>query len=783
MRNTISVTVSADHRVCCPEWDIARTGENECTRFEITLAEELSTYSAYIDFEKPDGEKFKTPRMNIENNRIIYDLPSAVLDVKGNLLVQLVLQNDEGEIWKSNVQKFYVSESVDATEAIVEKDDFVADIEKRVKELNVGLKNKVDKLDTNNVVYATDNSTPAKTIGIQYMESPLEGTIPIRDGIGSLQVPTAQDATQAVNKGQMDTALDGKVNKTNKHLIFYGTDDNGKPYYYRQDAMDSTKWSVPIRNGYGAIVAGAAQQDNEVITKKQLDTGLVKKLDANGLSTEAAQYGMSDIDSTKIKSNTTTILNLNTSDDTRGYGSSYYDESGWHISPNVINSSDSFSMTNANVYLESSKQEGIIGVNTTKNLPSGEVCMGAIFDGHGLHLERGLNGVATTLDITRDSIKRNDTTETWENILSVPSKLDNKINKTSELNKLYGTQENGYQYLYNISKNVDPHSAVQRTEFGTIKAEYPRDDNDVATQASVNAGLNKKLNRVNKESDYLSVYAVTDTGGDAFLKQRSDEALAWSVPLRFRQGQILAARSDIEKDPEKLKDSNGNPIDTDNFLVTQGQLKEVDTKINNMVQKTNSTYILYGTTGKDSAGATIQSELPFRSTVSNYSIAQRTDTGQLKAATPIEKEDLTTKEYVDNLVQGSTENGVFTGSITIGNPDADTTGGTNTVIADTSIDMWSRAGGEELKITLGNDPDVYYRNNGQSKSGSAKFEDIVNVANAYAGASFYLTPFTVDNLKADTIEVQDALILKSPNGTKYKITVADDGTLSTAKVD
>lgn len=132
MRNIISITVSADHRVCCPEWDIARTGENECTRFEITLAEELSTYSAYIDFEKPDGEKFKTPRLNIEYNRIIYDLPSAVLDVKGNLLVQLVLQNDEGEIWKSNVQKFYVSESVDATEAIVEKDDFVADIEKRV---------------------------------------------------------------------------------------------------------------------------------------------------------------------------------------------------------------------------------------------------------------------------------------------------------------------------------------------------------------------------------------------------------------------------------------------------------------------------------------------------------------------------------------------------------------------------------------------------------------------------------------------------------------------------
>lgn len=228
--------------------------------------------------------------------------------------------------------------------------------------------------------------------------------------------------------------------------------------------------------------------------------------------------------------------------------------------------------------------------------------------------------------------------------------VENKVDKTAELNKVYGTQENGYQYLYNISKNADPHSIVQRTEFGTIKAEYPRDDSDIATQGSVNTGLSKKLNRVNKESDYLSVYAVTDTGGDAFLKQRSDEALTWSVPLRFRQGQILAARSDIEKDPEKLKDSKGNPIDTDNFLVTQGQLKEVETKVNNRIQKTNSTYILYGTTGKDGAGNTTQSELPFRTTVSNNSIAQRTGTGQLKAATPVEKEDLTTKAYVDSAV-------------------------------------------------------------------------------------------------------------------------------------
>lgn len=136
---------------------------------------------------------------------------------------------------------------------------------------------KVDKLETKNVVYATDNSTPAKTIGIQYMESPFEGTIPIRDGIGSLQVPTAQDDTQAVNKGQMDTALNGKVNKTTQSVRIYGTDRDGNPYLYKQN-MDAEPFAIPSRNANGAIVAAAARQGDEVVNLTQMDTALEGKV-------------------------------------------------------------------------------------------------------------------------------------------------------------------------------------------------------------------------------------------------------------------------------------------------------------------------------------------------------------------------------------------------------------------------------------------------------------------------------------------------------------------------
>lgn len=375
----------------------------------------------------------------------------------------------------------------------------------------------------------------------------------------------------------------------------------------------------------------------------------------------------------------------------------------------------------------------------------------------------------------------------------VDTALDNKLSKTEELNKLYGTQENGYQWLYDVSKNSDSHSIAQRTEFGTIKAEYPRDDNDVATQGSVNTGLNKKLNRVNKESDYLSVYAVTDTGGDAFLKQRSDEALAWSVPLRFRQGQILAARSDIEKDPEKLKDSKGNPIDTDNFLVTQGQLKEVDAKVDNRLQKTNSTYVLYGTTGKDSAGNTIQSELPFRTTVSNNSIAQRTGTGQLKAATPVENSDLTTKEYVDNKVP-SLGNFTFDGNkLTNTNSSASITFGYD--YSSGYIPNYLLISAEGMSYTDRNagtaDNDWSIGGSGISiGSESETLENIIGAPSKIANKQDTLVSgINIKTINGESVlgegnitVTPSALTLTSPNGTKYKITVDDTGTLSATEI-
>lgn len=132
---------------------------------------------------------------------------------------------------------------------------------------------KVDKLNVKNNVYVTDGSTPPKTTGIAYSELPVEGTIPFRDGIGSIHVPTAEDDTQAVNKGQMDTALDGKVDKTNERQVVYVNNPNGEQSTLRYDYAATTV-GIAVRDRNGALQVGTPTADNHATTKEYVDNAI-----------------------------------------------------------------------------------------------------------------------------------------------------------------------------------------------------------------------------------------------------------------------------------------------------------------------------------------------------------------------------------------------------------------------------------------------------------------------------------------------------------------------------
>lgn len=139
-KDTLVVNIGDDHSFNCTATALGRSGENNVSQLEITIPEELAGFSAYLDFKQPMGAKVRTPKLNIEGNTIEYDIPLGLLDQSGNIEVQLVLQDEDGYIWKSTVKKFVVLKSVDAVEEIPEKEDFISRAQALLDEVEQVLK-------------------------------------------------------------------------------------------------------------------------------------------------------------------------------------------------------------------------------------------------------------------------------------------------------------------------------------------------------------------------------------------------------------------------------------------------------------------------------------------------------------------------------------------------------------------------------------------------------------------------------------------------------------------
>lgn len=137
-KDTICVAIGDDHTFNCNAVSIGRAGENSVTQLEITIPEALSHFDAYLDFKKPRGEKVKTPKLTIENCVIEYDIPEWLLNETGNLEVQVVLQNDDGAIWKSGIKKYVIIGSIDAVDDIPHKEDFITQAQKILDQLGGG---------------------------------------------------------------------------------------------------------------------------------------------------------------------------------------------------------------------------------------------------------------------------------------------------------------------------------------------------------------------------------------------------------------------------------------------------------------------------------------------------------------------------------------------------------------------------------------------------------------------------------------------------------------------
>lgn len=133
----IRITVDDNHYLRCPIDTIARDGEGNAIKLEITFPEKLSSYWVYLDFKMSNGEKFKSPRLDVEGNKATYIVPPYVL-IEGKLKIQVLFQNEAGAIWKSYKKPFNVRPSINAVDDIPDKEDFIAEAQKLLDEIKKG---------------------------------------------------------------------------------------------------------------------------------------------------------------------------------------------------------------------------------------------------------------------------------------------------------------------------------------------------------------------------------------------------------------------------------------------------------------------------------------------------------------------------------------------------------------------------------------------------------------------------------------------------------------------
>lgn len=182
----MNVYVRNDRTITCDNFIIGKTYENETTQMIFHITPEMATKEFYLEFEKANGEKFSSPRLDIivEENTIYVDfsVPNTILDVPGDLKCEVVLR-DEIKTWKSYTLLLNVLASINASQEY-EKDypDFIEQAQEILDECERKEKMIVDTGDgtkflADDGVYKTvEGSSPVK-----YIESKSDNPVIIRD--------------------------------------------------------------------------------------------------------------------------------------------------------------------------------------------------------------------------------------------------------------------------------------------------------------------------------------------------------------------------------------------------------------------------------------------------------------------------------------------------------------------------------------------------------------------------------------------------------------------------
>ena len=142
----IDIYLNNDRNYSCSNLIIGKTYENEATKLWFMLDEKMYDKDFYLEFEKIDGTKFSTPKLEIQEEIIEseaekltikyveYAIPNSLLDIAGDLKVEVVLRKD-GTVFKTYTIKFTILNSINASENMPEEyPDFISEAQKVLDE-------------------------------------------------------------------------------------------------------------------------------------------------------------------------------------------------------------------------------------------------------------------------------------------------------------------------------------------------------------------------------------------------------------------------------------------------------------------------------------------------------------------------------------------------------------------------------------------------------------------------------------------------------------------------
>lgn len=150
---------------------------------------------------------------------------------------------------------------------------------------------------------------------------------------------------------------------------------------------------------------------------------------------------------------------------------------------------------------------------------------------------------------------------------------DNKVDKTGEANKIYGTDSHGEQVVYSAASSVSSETVVVRTVDGRIKSSTPVDDVDVANKEYVDRQDAKR------EAKWITVvddviYTSLDTNTKTYDLRCGDPALAGCDELRIY---TVVDNGDIEPELYNSTDLDIS-VNNDFFFSVKGGVPQSSTQ-------------------------------------------------------------------------------------------------------------------------------------------------------------------------------------------------------------